>query len=29
MLICQAVMGGLILLTPDSQIRAYTVRTEW
>jgi PIN domain nuclease of toxin-antitoxin system len=29
MLVCQAVMGGLTILTPDEAIRRYAVRTEW
>ncbi len=29
MLICQAIAGGLILLTPDPAITQYPVQTEW
>lgn len=29
MLICQALVGGLVILTPDEQIRRYAVRTDW
>jgi len=29
MLICQAIAHGLTLLTPDSHIQAYPVRTVW
>jgi PIN domain nuclease of toxin-antitoxin system len=29
MLVAQAIVGGLVLLTPDEQIRAYPVRTLW
>lgn len=29
MLICQAIAGGLTLLTPDPAITQYPVRTEW
>lgn len=29
MLICQAISGGLTLLTPDDVIRLYPVRTAW
>ena len=29
MLICQASVGGLVLLTPDEQIASYPVRTLW
>ncbi|MCA9520245.1 MAG: hypothetical protein KC609_04710 [Myxococcales bacterium] len=29
MLVCQAVMGGLTILTPDREIRAYPVPTLW
>jgi PIN domain nuclease of toxin-antitoxin system len=29
MLVAQAIVGGLVLLTPDDQIRAYPVRTLW
>jgi PIN domain nuclease of toxin-antitoxin system len=28
-LICQAIANSLIILTPDSQITRYPVRTEW
>jgi PIN domain nuclease of toxin-antitoxin system len=28
-LICQAVAGGLTILTPDTHITQYPVRTEW
>lgn len=28
-LICQAISNGLVLLTPDTHISAYPVRTEW
>jgi PIN domain nuclease of toxin-antitoxin system len=28
-LICQAIAGGLVILTPDPRITAYPVRTEW
>ena len=28
-LICQAIAGGLVILTPDSHITNYPVRTEW
>jgi PIN domain nuclease of toxin-antitoxin system len=28
-LICQAIAGGLVILTPDSHITSYPVRTEW
>lgn len=29
MLVCQALVGGLVLLTPDETIRRYPVRTAW
>lgn len=29
MLVCQALVHGLILLTPDEMIRQYPVRTIW
>ncbi len=29
MLICQALIHGLVLLTPDEMIRQYPVRTVW
>jgi PIN domain nuclease of toxin-antitoxin system len=29
MLICQAIAGGMVILTPDSHITQYPVRTEW
>jgi PIN domain nuclease of toxin-antitoxin system len=29
MLICQATVEGLVLLTPDEQIASYPVRTLW
>ena len=29
MLICQAIMGGLTLVTPDPLIRQYAVPTLW
>jgi len=29
MLVAQAIVGGLVLLTPDHQIREYPVRTLW
>ena len=29
MLICQALAGGLVILTPDDLIARYPVRTEW
>jgi PIN domain nuclease of toxin-antitoxin system len=29
MLVAQAIVGGLVLLTPDDHIRAYPVRTLW
>jgi PIN domain nuclease of toxin-antitoxin system len=29
MLVAQALVGGLVLLTPDEQIRAYPARTLW
>ncbi len=28
-LVCQAIAGGLVILTPDPRITAYPVRTEW
>jgi len=28
-LICQAIAGGLVILTPDPHITGYPVRTEW
>jgi PIN domain nuclease of toxin-antitoxin system len=29
MLLCQALTHGLVLVTPDEQVRAYAVRTLW
>jgi PIN domain nuclease of toxin-antitoxin system len=29
MLVCQAINGGLTILTPDKAIRQYPVRTAW
>jgi PIN domain nuclease of toxin-antitoxin system len=29
MLVAQAIVGGLVVLTPDDHIRAYPVRTLW
>jgi PIN domain nuclease of toxin-antitoxin system len=29
MLVCQAIVGGLVLVTPDPAIRDYPVRTLW
>ncbi len=29
MLICQAIVHGLTILTPDEEVRAYPVRTTW
>ncbi|HUT79070.1 MAG TPA: type II toxin-antitoxin system VapC family toxin [Polyangia bacterium] len=29
MLVCQALAGGLTILTPDEQIRRYPVLTDW
>jgi PIN domain nuclease of toxin-antitoxin system len=29
MLICQAIIGGLTLLTPDPLIKQYAVATAW
>jgi PIN domain nuclease of toxin-antitoxin system len=29
MLVCQAIVGGLLLLTPDRTIQQYPVRTVW
>ncbi len=29
MLICQAILGGMTLLTPDKEIRRYPVLTAW
>jgi PIN domain nuclease of toxin-antitoxin system len=29
MLVCQAIVHGLLLLTPDPQIARYPVRTSW
>ncbi len=29
MLVCQAIVHGLVLLTPDRQISQYPVRTRW
>ena len=29
MLICQAITEGLVILTPDVQIRQYPIRTMW
>jgi PIN domain nuclease of toxin-antitoxin system len=28
-LICQAIAGGMVILTPDPRITKYPVRTEW
>jgi PIN domain nuclease of toxin-antitoxin system len=28
-IICQAIAGGLVILTPDSHISRYPIRTEW
>jgi PIN domain nuclease of toxin-antitoxin system len=28
-LICQAIVHGMVLLTPDSRISRYPVRTAW
>ncbi len=28
-IICQAIAGGMTILTPDNHIRSYPVRTEW
>jgi len=28
-LVCQAIAGGMVVLTPDPRITAYPVRTEW
>ena len=28
-LICQAIAGGMVILTPDPSINAYPVRAEW
>lgn len=28
-LVCQAIAGGLVILTPDSRITKYPVRAEW
>ncbi|MDQ6759861.1 MAG: type II toxin-antitoxin system VapC family toxin, partial [Acidobacteriota bacterium] len=29
LLICQAIVHGLVILTPDRMIRQYPVRTSW
>lgn len=29
MLVCQAITEGLVILTPDAQIRQYPIRTLW
>jgi PIN domain nuclease of toxin-antitoxin system len=29
MLVCQAIVGGLTLLTPDPLVTQYTVATVW
>jgi PIN domain nuclease of toxin-antitoxin system len=29
MLVCQAIIGGMVLLTPDPEIQQYPVRTLW
>ncbi len=29
MLVCQAIAGGMVILTPDPDIRRYPVRTAW
>ncbi len=29
MLVCQAIVGGMVLLTPDPEIQQYPVRTLW
>lgn len=29
LIICQAIAGSMVILTPDSHIRSYPVRTEW
>ena len=29
MLVAQAIVGGLVLLTPDDHVRAYPVRPLW
>jgi len=29
MLVCQAIVNGLVILTPDQLIRQYPVRTSW
>jgi PIN domain nuclease of toxin-antitoxin system len=29
MLVCQAIVGGMVILTPDPDIRRYPVRTAW
>jgi len=29
MLVCQAIVGGMTIVTPDSAIRAYPVSTRW
>jgi len=29
MLVCQAIVGGMTIVTPDSAIRAYPVPTRW
>ncbi|MCA9315229.1 MAG: type II toxin-antitoxin system VapC family toxin [Planctomycetes bacterium] len=29
MLVCQAIAGGMVILTPDREVAAYPVRTLW
>ena len=29
MLVCQALVGGMVILTPDPLIAGYPVRTRW
>jgi PIN domain nuclease of toxin-antitoxin system len=29
MLVCQAIAGGMAILTPDREVAAYPVRTLW
>lgn len=29
MLVCQAIQDGLLLVTPDEELRRYPVRTDW
>jgi PIN domain nuclease of toxin-antitoxin system len=29
MLVCQAIAGGLVILTPDREVAAYPIRTLW